>query len=576
MVKESTILFKSNNNRNYYQKGLISNTIRKLLDSFHGLVFKDIPINLDDQLSIRSLRVDLKQTTRAKTFLVALEETADVLKLPMVSRYYRSSFTRNYRALMPTNRRMYRVDVLEAGQQHHRILYVNSQRYYMGDDVAIENRAFGECWFKLLNHLREIQSMLDRSNNKKTICGECSNNDEKDSKEGSNVLLSQSGTIENENGLENIYEEENDHYCQYCEVNWLDSIGLILIEFDKVWTNFERCYILELIGIESHARKPIMVCIYTEEELQLYEGIFERINSQNKDRNGISASRVLQVFEKFVHEIGMLNSVANVRAKGRQDFDSLLFQNALMIMNEYWKRGMNCLTAKANENINVPNYDWIEMTDNDWITELNNDEIKCLKAVAEPLINELMSLRIHLRELGKNPDKIDPHLIQNRILENHLKEFECKWEIVNQWIRNKESAKSITEFVLFICDIIDYHPNHTGFSTKRLRVCDQVSNVDVPRPSQSNVNNGNSFDSFEERINSLDVSALVALPRLIILFFIINPKPNTPNYHLIHLLLPNDVNPNLTINGTTSRKSLPGAEVRNKEEFVSNVDKRLN
>lgn len=550
-------------------RGVAADAVRNLMSAFHGLMFRDFPEALE-------LRVDLRQTLpyrRVKTFLSTLEDTAQTLKLQMISRKYRCTFTRNYRALMPINRRLYRVDVLEAGQGCHGALWVNGERYVLGAEVVAENQHFRSCWYNLLDRLRDVQTNLDRSDNKKSSCSTCS-------------ILTTNLTNSNLNQSNLNDATEDTSMCQYCEVDWLTQLGSILIQFDKAWTNFERTYITELISIERRARHLVMECILTDEELQLYEDFHLRVskldlqssrkNSSQKSKCSKSspaflenANHIRQLYIKFVNVTAALNAAANVKRKGRSDYKFDLFYSALMVVDEVRQRDKSCEEGGSS---------WICKLEDDWIPNLTDKELQSLLPIAQPLVTELSNFRVHLKVLGEAPERIDPHLAQNQTLVAHLAELEAKWDTAVQWLSSQETAQSLAKFLSFVTEIAEIDNALINRSNKRRRKSDAISTFKTSASKPDSIDSqrqDSPFESFEDRIAALDVAAFLALPRLVVLFFFCNPKADSKNYHLMSLLLPdiirankkntkmmrNSASPNNRSSFLTHRELLNGAQV---------------
>jgi hypothetical protein len=461
-----------------------SNDVTQLLTAFKNL---NIDCSGHDTQDYRLwTRVHLRNPSihrRVRIFLMELETTAHNLGLPMVSRKYRHTFTHNYRALMPADKRIYRVDVLEAGQDGHNVLWVNGTRYLLPDEVLSSNNKFQKAWGTLLQHLQQICDDMEK-----------------------NLVLN---------------------------VNWILRLGLPLIQFDLCWTEFERHYIEALMVIEKQARSVLMECLHINEEIKHYEDLYQRLVLSLQNGTCYEPSITMTAlnnlcltirtsYQSFIKYLAQLNARANTKRKGRSDLHFSILDTAAHIVCEI-EHHENKFNA-CQSNTQLFRYPWTRMKNlspsnimpEHWTHASPFYILQVLSPLAEPLLEDLQGIRNIMTTLSLCPERIDPHLGQNQLLVESLVQFESQWDDAWAYLDNKNMLDSFTTFLCFLHQILELETKYFHF------------------PEETNLQK----DTLEERIASLDVSAFLTLSRLAVLFCVTPNNSNNYNFHLLKSLLP--------------------------------------
>lgn len=97
-------------------------------------------------------------------------------------------------------------------------------------------------------------------------------------------------------------------------VEIINEIREALEEFDATWVTYEQLYVIELMSIESDARRYITNAIEIEKEITSSE-VRERAKGKIiVDCPGYNKNRT-----KLISIINQINAVANPEGKGRDD-----------------------------------------------------------------------------------------------------------------------------------------------------------------------------------------------------------------------------------------------------------------
>lgn len=161
-----------------------------------------------------------------QAFLAQLEFSACELGVEETDRSYRASFTENYKPLFPATGRCYRAELLHACMNQEEQRMVNDQVYNFSSDTLTKSLLL-KC---------SVNQLLD-------------------------MLYAWSTTQQRENHV-------------------VPDLRPLLKIMDEAWAEFEKHYILDLIGMEVKARSPIVRAIALERELQALERRGELLSSE--------------------------------------------------------------------------------------------------------------------------------------------------------------------------------------------------------------------------------------------------------------------------------------------------------
>jgi hypothetical protein len=335
-------------------------------------------------------------------FLAGLDSVACAMRLDAAPRAYRIGFTINYRALFPDDARNYRVDVLEASVEQHAVIWVN------GDNFSFSPEA-----------MRRAEALQQSCVDLKTCLGRWAQAVDKSRKPSRNEL---------------------EH---------------ALMAVDKAWANFEHKYITELISIEEKARQLIVDAIQHEQRLTHLEQLLG-------DGKGTSDCKdsAKQEIAKLVGCIAKLNSIANVRRKGRDDLAAEILFAAQRAMKRCTKGDQESFESEADA---------------------------AARILATDVVESFEAMRNYLREVNKCLERVDPHLCNNAGLVARLVDWEESWEIGAKYVQHEPLLHA---------------------------VCDVVATV---RGAQKLA------PALVDMCNDCDVELFMVLPRIIWLRFLVEP-----------------------------------------------------
>jgi len=178
----------------------------------------------------------------------------------------------------------------------------------------------------------------------------------------------------------------------------LEEVRLALARLDCTWACFEQDYILELIEIEAQARSYITKAVMQEQWLTAAEESQIDVEQRRCD---------------LVGSIARLNSVANNRRKGRDDLESSIIEEALIVQSR-------CDPA---------------------------DTTSAALALAQGVTLSFDALRAYLKQVGKVLERVDPHLCNNPGLVERLVDWEETWEVGLKYVRDTAMLSAVDDVV---------------------------------------------------------------------------------------------------------------------------------
>lgn len=191
----------------------------------------------------------------------------------------------------------------------------------------------------------------------------------------------------------------------------------MLATLDRAWATFEHRYITDLIDIELRARQWIVEAISHENKLQ------------HCGKHRVEAQR------RLVSSIAYLNSVANVRGKGRSDLGVGILDSALAVLR-------SDKLAKAGK------------------------DGSCSRAAAFILASDVVAsfeaVRTYLREVSSCLERVDPHLSNNVGLVARLEDWEESWEVGARYLLNAPLLDAVCDLVAEIRRVQQVEPAFTS------------------------------------------------------------------------------------------------------------------
>ena len=312
-------------------------------------------------------------------FLKAVQRLCIAMSIKRADRSYIERFSKAYKILYKNDNTVFLPEIFDSAQEGYSYLWVNGEKYVFSEDVLQSGKALKEafCNFKQDMELFDTQFKYKIESNS-----------------------------------------------QFREVK--QNLNEYLEDFDKIWTTYEKNYILELMVIEADSRRYVQDAIDAEKELSLLEN-----NTLDKSRlNQIERKQKIRDAKvKLVAWISKINSVANTNGKGRDDLSYEIFEAAVSRKKEITKMGIACSSPEAKTPFDRL-FENIEVT--------------------------LTNLRILLSKYAENIEVVDPQLKNNSELVEGITDFE------NVWSKGKLYLMEDTRFRWFIVlsQHIDYLINN--------------------------------------------------------------------------------------------------------------------
>jgi hypothetical protein len=273
-------------------------------------------------------------------------------------RTYRSDFTANYHALFPDGERHYRADVLEASMEQQSSIWVNGEKFELSGEAVTHAAKLQQSWL-------EVGILLDR------------------------WASTPQAALKP----------------RRCEV------VATLNALDQAWSCFEHKYIADLINIEHRARGLLVQAIEMENQLILVERGCDE---------GIGEEQLQEAQRHLIACIAHLNSVANVRGKGRSDLQARILHSALEVLRKDFAGSAreDYTTARAAAYI-----------------------------IAGDVVASFDAMRSYLQEVAVCLERVDPHLSNNVGLVARLEDWEESWEVGGRYLQNAPLLDAVCDLV---------------------------------------------------------------------------------------------------------------------------------
>lgn len=114
--------------------------------------------------------------------------------------------------------------------------------------------------------------------------------------------------------------------------------------FDRLWVDYESKYIQELMVIEEKARMPVTKAI------EVYKELERELQKEKKKGNIITNQlneRAKELRGKMIDQFKVMNSVANVEGKGRDDLGVDVLEEAEKVLTQVSKAECETLRSLA-------------------------------------------------------------------------------------------------------------------------------------------------------------------------------------------------------------------------------------
>mmetsp|Transcript_22754 Transcript_22754/g.65577 ORF Transcript_22754/g.65577 Transcript_22754/m.65577 type:complete len:538 (-) Transcript_22754:318-1931(-) len=286
--------------------------------------------------------------------LADVEKAAQALGLEAASRSYRARFSANYRALFPCGSRLYRVDVLETSLDQQSSIWVNGERFELSAQALQYAERLRSAWF-------DLGRLLERR--------------------------------------EACEAQEND----FGPADFRAELMDVLRTLDTEWAKFECTYISELIAIEDQARQLVKRAVECERQLR------------SDSRRSVVERDALE--RRLVGYIARLNSVANLKRKGRDDL------------------GYDILASARNV---------LSRDDHGASTGIAHDAARLL---AGDIVASYEAMCLYLHDVSLCIERVDPHLCNNAGLAARLVEWEAHWEVGARYVHEGPLQAGLCDLV---------------------------------------------------------------------------------------------------------------------------------
>jgi len=196
------------------------------------------------------------------------------------------------------------------------------------------------------------------------------------------------------------------------------ELGSELSIFDHKWVTFEQLYVLELMIIESDARRYISDAIKLEKELVSME-----VRERAKGRVLLNWDEYNNTRRKLTKLCGQINAVANADGKGRDDLEI-----DILIAAESMSR------------------------------RISNTQSKAVRKLADQIRKAFMNLRLLFRKYQENIEVVDPQLKNNPDLVEALVSFETSWEKGKNYFIDPTKCRQLISISEIIEATAEKHP----------------------------------------------------------------------------------------------------------------------
>lgn len=279
-------------------------------------------------------------------FLKSVQKLWVAMNIPRADRAYIDRFSKAYKILYKEDNTIYLPEIFDSAQEGYSYLWVNGEKYVFSDDVLSSGKQLNDAFHNLKSELEYFETQF-----KYRI-------------------------------------ESNAHFKEVKQ-----DLNAFLESFDRIWTSYEKNYILELMVIEADSRRYIQNAIDAEKELCLAE------NSLLNKTNTPTTNKIKETKSNLIELICKINSVANISGKGRDDLGYEILEAA-----EKRKKEVCSLKSWSPSEIRSP---FIRLYENIHLT--------------------LTNIRLLLTKYSENIEVVDPQLKNNSELVEAITDFESVW-----------------------------------------------------------------------------------------------------------------------------------------------------
>ncbi|KAH8584915.1 phospho-2-dehydro-3-deoxyheptonate aldolase [Cryptosporidium sp. chipmunk genotype I] len=413
-----------------------------------------------------------------KLFLSNIEVVNEILEIEASDRIYRGSFTNNYKALFPyPNKRFYRVDVLEASIEGYTSIWVNGERFEFNSNVIQAGKELHESWICLVTLIFQIKDLIE----------------------------------------ERIKKEKDLKIFGFEDELWKANVINVLKRFDQSWVEFEREYITELIAIENVARRFILNLHKHMLENEILNNIVgAKPNAKNNDAIFAHEMHKEEKFENSGSEESNLKSEIQC-----SDLDPVFFE---LIKNLFRVLNLNnkyCVT----ENINLSTWEQI-MQIKELAANSPHSSFSVVGALSMHCVAEMTILLEKVADACKVPEKIDPHICNNLSLQQQILRVDETWGIARKQFSKLVSMEkedvdklSLVQLVKLLQKVFSIQ-----FQIRRRIKGLEIGEVIMELGSVSNFEEICLWENiFVEKLEECDVVALLALPKICCILYLVNP-----------------------------------------------------
>ena len=328
------------------------------LESFLAMPFFDI--NFGENIMVDNIKLDMendKNQEACAKFLQNIEKMQSLFNLDPICRSYRDDFSKAYKVLYKESKYGYLTEILDSCQESVPCLYVNGSSYEFSSEVLEKGKALFHSFCVLRKTLKTFRIK----------------------------------------GVFDSFKKEMEK-----------ELRIQLKVFDRLWVDYESKYIQELMVIEEKARMPVTIAIKVFKELEIE-------NKKEKDKGNIITSQLTPLARKLrgqlIDQFKLMNSVANVEGKGRDDLGVEVLEEAEKVLMQ---------VSKA--------------------------ESETLRSLAENIKQIFEDMKNLVKEYSVNIEIVDPQLKNNLDLVALLKKYESFWEKGKTFLQDEKKKKQLIYF----------------------------------------------------------------------------------------------------------------------------------
>lgn len=169
-----------------------------------------------------------------------------------------------------------------------------------------------------------------------------------------------------------------------------------LVNIYVCFFGIEQQYVMELMGIETEARRYVQCAIHIDQKMSAIE-----VREKSRGKFFVQSEEYVALRSKMCKYIAAMNAIANSDGKGRDDLEYEILAQAEGILRR-----------------------------------ITNEQSHAVRVLAEDIKNAYDALRVLFKKYSENIEMVDPQLKNNPDLVSALTAYETTWEKGKQLSNN--------------------------------------------------------------------------------------------------------------------------------------------